>query len=144
MRLEYPPPSEIEGPRESDVHHEHVVEPLITPLAQGDYLARPRETREYRSGDSVLRLIGSQHPEPMIAEIEKDLTTAINQLGIGPMGSGGATSVLAVNVEYSLTHLAGIAVAMSTNCWVARRATVKIDADGTTEELDNPNWFNGR
>jgi len=93
---------------------------------------------------AVLRLIGSQHPEPMIAEIEKDLTTAINQLGIGPMGSGGATSVLAVNVEYSLTHLAGIAVAMSTNCWVARRATVKIDADGTTEELDNPNWFNGR
>ena len=58
---------------------------------------------------AALRLIGSHHPEPQIAELEEDLASAINQLGIGPMGSGGATSVLAVNVEYSLTHLAGIA-----------------------------------
>ncbi len=93
---------------------------------------------------ATLRTIGSHHPEPIIAEIEKDLTTAINKLGIGPMGSGGATSVFAVHVEYSLTHLAGIALAMSANCWVARRATTKIYSDGRTEEFDNPNWFNGR
>jgi len=93
---------------------------------------------------AALRLIGSHHPETEIAEIEKDLTVAINKLGIGPMGSGGATSVFAVNVEYSLTHLAGIAVAMSANCWVARRATTKIYSDESTEELDNPNWFDGR
>lgn len=93
---------------------------------------------------AVLRLIGSRHPEPMIAEMEEELTTAINLLGIGPMGSGGKVSVYAVNVEYSLTHLAGIAVAMSANCWVARRATAKIHSDGRTEDLDNPNWFDGR
>jgi len=47
-------------------------------------------------------------------------------------------------VEYSLTHLAGIAVAMSANCMVARRATTKIYADGKSEQLDDPNWFDGR
>jgi fumarate hydratase subunit alpha len=60
------------------------------------------------------------------------------------MGSGGDKSVFAVNVEYSLTHIAGIAVGISANCWIARRATTKIHADGTIEKLDNPNWFDGR
>jgi tartrate/fumarate subfamily iron-sulfur-dependent hydro-lyase alpha chain len=93
---------------------------------------------------AVLRIIGSHHPESVIAKIEEDLTAAINKLGIGPMGSGGTTSVFAVNVEYSLTHIAGIAVAMSANCWVGRRATTMIRSDGKIEALDNPNWFNGR
>ena len=60
------------------------------------------------------------------------------------MGSGGETSVFAVNVEYAHTHIAGIATAMNANCWVARRATTKIYSDGSTEELDNPDWFDGR
>ena len=93
---------------------------------------------------ATLRILGSHHPEPEFARIEEDLTAAINDLEIGAMGSGGKTSVFAVHVEYSLTHLAGIAVAMSANCMVARRATSKIYADGKTETLDDPNWFNGR
>ena len=91
-----------------------------------------------------LRIIGSSHPEPEMATIESDLKDAINSLNIGPMGAGGKTSVFDVNVEYSFTHLAGIAVAMSANCWIARRATTKIHADGTFESLDKPDWFGGR
>lgn len=91
-----------------------------------------------------LRLIGSRHPEPEITEIEENLTQAINMLQIGPMGAGGNTSVFGVHVEYSLTHLAGIAVAMSANCWIARRATARINMNGTTEGLDDPHWFEGR
>jgi tartrate/fumarate subfamily iron-sulfur-dependent hydro-lyase alpha chain len=93
---------------------------------------------------AVLRLVGSRHPEPDMAKIEQDLTTAINSLGIGSMGSGGKTSVFAVNVEYSLTHIAGAAVAMSANCGIARRATTKLYADGRTEEIDDPDWFDRR
>lgn len=91
-----------------------------------------------------LRLIGSHHPEPRIADLERELYEAINELGIGAMGSGGKTSVFAVNIEYSLTHLAGIAVGMSANCFIARRATTKIEADGRTEILADPHWFEGR
>jgi len=93
---------------------------------------------------ACLRLIGSRHPEPMIADLEKELYEGINELGIGAMGSGGQTSVLAVNIEYSLTHLAGIAVGMSANCFIARRATTKIYDDGKVETLTNPDWFDGR
>jgi L(+)-tartrate dehydratase alpha subunit len=93
---------------------------------------------------SCLRVIGSNHPEPMIAELEESLYKAINSLGIGTMGFGGDTSVFGVNIEYAFTHIAGIAVAMSCNCMVARRATSRILADGTVEGLKSPNWFGSR
>ena len=93
---------------------------------------------------AALRLIGSHHPEPEIAKLEEDLYRAINELKLGAMGSGGETSVFWVNAEYAHTHIAGIAVAMNANCWIARRATTRIYSDGRTEELDSPDWFDGR
>lgn len=83
-------------------------------------------------------------PDPMFAKIEEDLYKALNSLGIGILGAGGETSVLAVNVEYAYTHIAGIAVATSTNCMVARRASARIDADGTVTSMASPNWFGDR
>ena len=93
---------------------------------------------------ACLRTIGSKHPDPMFAKIEEDLYAAINSLGIGILGAGGSTSVLAVNVEYAYTHIAGIACATSTNCMVARRASTKIDADGKVTKMISPNWFGDR
>lgn len=93
---------------------------------------------------ATLRLVGSRHPEPMMANLEEELYSAINNLKIGAMGLGGDISVLAVNVEYAYCHEAGVMVAMNTNCQVARRATVKIYVDGRTEEVDDPDWFERR
>ena len=93
---------------------------------------------------ACLRTVGSKHPDPMFAKIEEDLYEALNSLGIGILGSGGATSVLAVNVEYAYTHIAGIACATSTNCMVARRASTRIYADERVENMVSPNWFGDR
>jgi len=93
---------------------------------------------------SCLRIIGSRHSDPMIAEMEESLYDAINRLGIGTMGLGGDTSVFDVHIEYAYTHLAGIAVAISCNCMVARRASSRILAEGMVENMSNPNWFGGR
>ena len=90
---------------------------------------------------ACLRTVGSKHPDPMFAKIEEDLYEALNSLGIGIMGAGGDTSVLAVNVEYAYTHIAGICVATSSNCMVARRATTKISADNCIKVLKSPSWF---
>lgn len=90
---------------------------------------------------ACLRTVGSAHPEPDIHQIEVDLYNAINALGIGAMGAGGTTSVLAVNVEYAYTHIAGVCVATSTNCMVARRATSRINADSSVDILDSSDWF---
>ncbi len=91
-----------------------------------------------------LRTVGTKHPDPMFAKIEEDLYEAINSLGIGILGAGGNTSVLAVNVEYAYTHIAGIACATSTNCMVARRASTRINADGLITKMISPNWFGDR
>ena len=93
---------------------------------------------------ACLRTVGSHHPDPMFAKIEEDLYEAINSLGIGILGAGGSTSVLAVNVEYAYTHIAGIACATSTNCMVARRASTRINADGLITNMISPNWFGDR
>ena len=93
---------------------------------------------------ACLRLIGSRHPEAAFHELEVTLKDAINQLGIGTMGAGGKTSVLAVHVEYAYTHIAGISVSISSNCFVARRGTCCVHADNTLEVRENPNWFGGR
>lgn len=93
---------------------------------------------------ACLRTVGSRHPDPMFAKIEEDLYEALNSLDIGILGAGGSTSVLAVNVEYAYTHIAGIAVATSTNCMVARRASTRISADGTVTKMASPNWFGDR
>lgn len=93
---------------------------------------------------AVLRPIGSHHPDPIFAQIEDDLYKALNSLGIGIMGTGGAVSVFAVNVEYAYTHLDGIIVSMASNCMVARRAATCIHADSKVEILETPDWFGGR
>ena len=93
---------------------------------------------------ACLRTVGSRHPDPMFAKIEEDLYEALNSLGIGILGAGGDTSVLAVNVEYAYTHIAGIACATSTNCMVARRASARIYADGRAVKMESPNWFGDR
>ncbi len=93
---------------------------------------------------ACLRTVGSRNPDPMFRKIEEDLYEAINSLGVGIMGVGGKTSVFAVNVEYAYTHIAGICVATSSNCMVARRATTRIKADGTVEVMESPDWFGGR
>jgi fumarate hydratase subunit alpha len=44
----------------------------------------------------------------------------INGLGIGPMGYGGRTTALAVNVEVFPAHLASMPVAVNLNCHSSR------------------------
>ena len=93
---------------------------------------------------ACLRTLGSKNPDPQFAKIEEDLYKALNSLGVGIMGIGGDTSVLGVNVEFAYTHIAGICVAISSNCMVARRGSYRILADGSVEEMDSPAWFGGR
>lgn len=93
---------------------------------------------------ACLRTVGSKHPDPMFRKIEEDLYEALNSLGVGILGAGGNTSVLAVNVEYAYTHIAGIACATSTNCMVARRASTRIERGGKVTKMISPNWFGDR
>jgi fumarate hydratase subunit alpha len=54
--------------------------------------------------------------------LERELLTAINKLNIGPMGLGGRTTALAVNIQTYPTHIAGLPVAVNISCHALRAA----------------------
>ena len=84
---------------------------------------------------ALLKPLNEPNPDPGIAELEREIFEAANMTGIGPMGLGGKTTVLGVHVDYAFRHPASFPAAVAFNCWAARRASAKINADGTVEYL---------
>lgn len=82
---------------------------------------------------AVTRPLDVRNSDPDIAALEEELLEAVNQLGIGPMGLGGKTTALALNIEYAYTHITQNPVAVNIQCWPARRARAKINAFGQVE-----------
>jgi fumarate hydratase subunit alpha len=75
---------------------------------------------------AITREIGDYHPEPHIAELEKELLEAINQTGIGPQGYGGINTAIWVAVETYACHITALPVAVNIQCHAARRQTAEI------------------
>ncbi|MEM2094948.1 MAG: fumarate hydratase, partial [Candidatus Bathyarchaeia archaeon] len=50
-----------------------------------------------------------------------------------PMGLGGRTTTLGVNIEYAYCHTASLPVAISFQCWADRVATARMYADRSVE-----------
>jgi fumarate hydratase subunit alpha len=84
---------------------------------------------------ALLRPLNEPNPNPEIAKLEKEIFEAANMTGIGPMGLGGKTTVLGVHIDYAYRHPASFPAAVAFNCWAARRASARIDADGNVEYL---------
>ena len=69
---------------------------------------------------ALMRPVGSHSDIPYVKEMEEELLSRINKLGIGPGGLGGTTTALAVNVNTYPTHIAGLPVAVNICCHVNR------------------------
>jgi fumarate hydratase subunit alpha len=72
----------------------------------------------------LLRELDDTHPDPAIAKLEDELLTAINKLGVGPMGLGGKTTCLAVKILVAPCHLASLPLAVNIQCHSARHKEV--------------------
>lgn len=84
---------------------------------------------------AVMRPLDKRHPEPLIADMENEMFALVNELGIGPMGMGGNTTCLAVNIEYTNTATYILPVAIKIGCWLIHRKTVRIFSDDTVQYL---------
>jgi fumarate hydratase subunit alpha len=78
------------------------------------------------SKKALCRNIGEKHSEPFYAELEADLLSRINSLGIGPQGLGGDTTALACLVETAACHIASLPVAVNIECHSHRHKTAII------------------
>ncbi len=70
--------------------------------------------------EALTREVGSHSEIEYVKELEEELLTKINNLGIGPGGLGGTTTALAVNINTYPTHIAGLPVAVNICCHVNR------------------------
>ena len=69
---------------------------------------------------ALTRPVDEHSDIPYVRELEEEMLTKINQLGIGPGGLGGTTTALAVNINTYATHIAGLPVAVNICCHVNR------------------------
>lgn len=76
------------------------------------------------SKKAMLREIGTHHSDKRYASLEEELLELVNQTGIGPAGYGGKVTALSLNIETYPTHIAGMPVAVSICCHVARHKEV--------------------
>ena len=69
---------------------------------------------------ALTRPVNERSSIPYVKELEEEMLTTINRLGIGPGGLGGSTTALAVNIDTYPTHIAGLPVAVNICCHVNR------------------------
>lgn len=80
---------------------------------------------------ALLGPIDELNPDESVAKLEKMLLSLLNELGIGPMGLGGRTTVLGVKVEWAHRHPASLPVGVVTMCWASRRGMAHFSSDGS-------------
>ena len=76
------------------------------------------------SKKALLRDINHSHQKQDIAELEQELLSEINELGIGPQGLGETVTALGVNVETYPCHIASLPVAVNINCHAHRHKEI--------------------
>jgi fumarate hydratase subunit alpha len=79
---------------------------------------------------ALLRPVDRHNENQDLRQLEIEMADALNRTGIGPMGLGGKNTVLGVSIESASCHTASLPVAISLQCWAARRASVRIFPDG--------------
>ncbi len=88
-----------------------------------------RGTSYLASKDTLLRKIDEPNPDPTLNALEERITEEANQLGIGPMGFGGKTTVLGTKIKGLHRLPASYFVSVSYMCWAYRRRRLVLEND---------------
>lgn len=102
------------------------------PGVLGVAIGGDRGSSYYGSKETLFRPLADQNPDPELDALEKQLAEESNQLGIGPMGFGGKTTVLGVKLRGMHRLPASYFVSVSYMCWADRRRRMTVH-DGAVE-----------
>lgn len=91
-----------------------------------------RGTSYIKSKQLLLRPVDDTNEDPKLAELEARLLEEGNQLGIGPMGFGGKTTLLGVKVGALHRLPACYFVSVAYMCWANRRASMRVVGEEIT------------
>ncbi len=104
------------------------------PGVLGVAIGGDRGSSYYRSKEALFRKMDEPSAAPALAALEERLYDETNQLGIGPMGFGGETTVLGVKAEGMHRLPASYFVSVSYMCWANRRRRMIVQGDEVTYE----------
>lgn len=90
------------------------------PMVVGVGIGGTFEKSAIMAKEALTREVGLHSDIEYVKELEEELLSRINSLGIGPGGLGGTTTALAVNINTYATHIAGLPVAVNICCHVNR------------------------
>jgi len=79
---------------------------------------------------AATRELGTHCADPDGAKLERELSAAVNRLGVGPQGLGGDSTAFAVHIELAATHITMNPVAVNMQCHSARRASATFTRAG--------------
>jgi fumarate hydratase class I len=91
------------------------------PGALGVAIGGDRGASYLASKEALFRDLEDQNPDEVLADLEDRLTDEANQLGVGPMGFGGKTTVLGTKIKGLHRLPASYFVSVSYMCWAYRR-----------------------
>ncbi len=94
------------------------------PIFLGIGLGGTMERAAYLSKRALLREVGTPNANPNYAQLEEKILSGVQATHVGPGGLGGAITALNVAIEYEPTHIAGLPMGVSINCWADRIARV--------------------
>ena len=83
----------------------------------------------YSSKEVLYRKLDDHNSDPQLDALEGRLTEEANQLGIGPMGFGGKTTVLGTKITHLNRLPASFFVSISYMCWAYRRRKMTVQGE---------------
>ncbi len=89
-----------------------------------------RATGYELSKQQFLRTLPDRNPHPELDQLEQDILHTANELGIGPMGFGGKSTLLGVKIAAANRVPASFFVSVSYMCWAFRRQGVTLNPTG--------------
>ncbi len=104
-----------------------------SPGVLGVAIGGDRGTSYTKAKQQLLRPLDDRNPVPELAELEETIYTQSNELGIGPMGFGGETTVLGVKIGALHRLPASYFVSIAYMCWANRRASMDVSANGEVQ-----------
>ncbi len=104
------------------------------PGALGVAIGGDRGSSYLASKEVLFRPLDDSNTDPMLGKLEERITEEANQLGIGPMGFGGKTTVLGTKIKGLHRLPASYFVSVSYMCWAfRRRRMIYLDGDSQYE-----------
>jgi fumarate hydratase, class I len=105
-----------------------------SPGILGVCIGGDRATGYEFSKQQLLRKLDDRNPVAELDELEQEVLKTANDLGIGPMGYGGRTTLLGVKVCAVNRVPASFFVSVSYMCWAYRRQGMVLNSDGSIQK----------